>query len=206
MGSRSKARRSESSVFVLALGLLMGFVIGFVMLLSRMPVDSGVNALAPLTAERLSRSNTEFDYYSHLPEQSVSSARATIEQPAIKVAAATPVYSGSGGSIDNVAIPKRVEPALAVEPANGAAIPTAAVQSSYFLQAGNYRLPDQAERARAAVMMLGLDAFIVLRQDSQGSFGHRVRIGPFIDQDHLMDARDRLRQNGIPYQLIRVKS
>ena len=32
-------------MFVLALGLLIGFVIGFVLLLSRLPVDPGLSSL-----------------------------------------------------------------------------------------------------------------------------------------------------------------
>jgi cell division protein FtsN len=72
------------------------------------------------------------------------------------------------------------------------------------LQAGNFREPGDAERARAAVLLLGLEAFIVTRQDASGATGHRVRVGPFFDQNRLVEAKQRLRGANIRYDIIRV--
>ena len=84
-------------------------------------------------------------------------------------------------------------------------IPTSALgQESYYLQAGNFREPGEAERARAVVLLLGLDAFIVTRRGSDGTTGHRVRIGPFFDSARLAEAKQKLSDGNIDYELIRV--
>lgn len=211
MAVRSKTRSTDSRLFMLALGLLVGFVIGFVMLLSRLPVDSGSGSrFAGL--DKLSLSNLDFDYYAHLPEQKAARKILAAKMPAPEKES-LPVPP----QVTQQAQPAASTATNAVNPATAALKPTQqtqavqtqtspAGQAKYFLQAGNYRQAEQAERARAVVMMLGLDAFIVVRQDASGSFGHRVRVGPFFEQTRLLEARDRLRDDGIPYQMIRVKS
>ena len=77
-------------------------------------------------------------------------------------------------------------------------------QESFFLQAGNYRDAQDAETMRAQVLLLGLDAFIVTRQDPNGNVGHRVRVGPFVDQSRMIEATQRLRQGKVRYEIIRV--
>ena len=77
-------------------------------------------------------------------------------------------------------------------------------QESYYLQAGSFSRAEEAERARAVVLLLGLDAFVVTRTGSDGTTGHRVRIGPFVDAKRLGEARERLRGGGVSYDLIRV--
>ena len=42
------------------------------------------------------------------------------------------------------------------------------------------------------------------RRDSDGSTGHRVRIGPFFDPSRLTEAKKRLRGGNVPYDIIRV--
>ncbi|MFT4729140.1 MAG: cell division protein FtsN [Granulosicoccus sp.] len=187
-----------SRFFVLALGLLVGFVIGFVMLLSRLPMDSTLNdfVLGDIRPELLTGDNYQF--YSLLEDQTV--ARNEIVLPAVSprlpsIPPATRVVPGSVQSIS----PRN----LAAE--SYAEIPASSLgQESYYLQAGNYPRSSEAEQTRAALLLLGLDAFIVVRKDSDGSTGHRVRIGPFFDQDKVTNAKKRLQKGGINYKLIRV--
>jgi len=187
-------------LFVLALGLLVGFVIGFVMLLSRLPVDDSLSGISPTALYASTSTEEPFEFYSLLPGQKVERrppAAAVVEditQMAI-IPPATRVVPGSAQQLN--------ARNLAAE--NYAEIPASSLgQESYYLQAGNFRRPDEAERARAAVMILGLDAFIVVRQDSNGATGHRVRIGPFFDQIKVTNAKKRLRKGGINYKVIRV--
>lgn len=187
---------ANTRIFVLALGLLVGFVIGFVMLLSRLPVDT---ALVDVRAIETPVESESYEFYKVLPEDSPT-------DPAVTLAAA-------------VADPERIiPPATRIVPGNAqsitgrslategyAEIPASSLgQESYYLQAGNFREPRDAERARAAVLLLGLEAFIVSRQDPSGATGHRVRVGPFFDQNRLVDAKKRLRSANIRYDIIRV--
>lgn len=188
-------------LFVLALGLLVGFVIGFVMLLSRLPVDDSPGGMSSSVSYASVSNDERFEFYSLLPGQKVerkAPAAAVVVEDVTKLAVippATRVVPGSAQQLNSRN--------LSAE--NYAEIPASSLgQESYYLQAGNFRRPAEAERARAAVMILGLDAFIVVRQDSNGAAGHRVRIGPFFDQVKVTDAKKRLRKGGIDYKVIRV--
>lgn len=201
MASTPKTEAAPGNrLFVLALGLLVGFVIGFVMLLSRLPVDESLGRASSSTLFASTSAGDNFEFYSVLPGQKVER----------KPAAAVPVEDVTRLAVIPPAtrvVPGSAQPLnarnLAAE--NYAEIPASSLgQESYFLQAGNFRRPDEAERARAAVMILGLDAFIVVRQDNSGAVGHRVRIGPFFDQVKVTNAKKRLRKGGIDYKVIRV--
>ena len=199
MASTSNTEAAPGNrLFVLALGLLVGFVIGFVMLLSRLPVDDSLGASAVSTLYGSGSGDENFEFYSLLPGQKVERNPVVAVEDVTSLAVippATRVVPGSAQQLN----PRN----LAAE--NYAEIPASSLgQESYYLQAGNFRRPVEAEQARAAVMMLGLDAFIVVRQDSNGAAGHRVRIGPFYEKDEVTDAKRRLRKGGIDYKVIRV--
>lgn len=189
---------ANTRFFVLALGLLVGFVIGFVMLLARLPVDSALADFGNADTPGQTQPAEGFEFYTVLPEQRAADPvyTATIApEPVAIIPPATRVVPGSAQSFNGRA--------LAAE--SYAEIPASSLgQESYFLQAGNFRAPDEAERARAAVLVLGLDAFIVTRQDVSGAVGHRVRIGPFFDQGRLTEVKKRLRAARINYEIIRV--
>lgn len=201
MASTSKTQAAPGNrLFVLALGLLVGFVIGFVMLLSRLPVDDSLGGHSSSDPYASSTTDERFEFYSLLPGQKVDRKppAVVVVEDVTKLAVIPPATRVVPGSAQQLNTRN-----LAAE--NYAEIPASSLgQESYYLQAGNFRQPDEAERARAAVMILGLDAFIVVRQDSNGAAGHRVRIGPFFDQVKVTNAKKRLRKGGIDYKVIRV--
>ncbi len=188
----------NSRYFVLALGLLVGFVIGFVMLLSRLPVDSSLSDYHPTQVfGGEAQGNDNYEFYTVLADQADANLPVvqdvTRSQPVI-----TPATRVVPGNMQNT---QRRN--LAAE--TYAEIPASSIgQESYYLQAGSYRAASDAERMRAAVLMLGFEAFIVKRQDASGAVGHRVRIGPFFDQGRLTDAKKRLRRGNVAYDIIRV--
>lgn len=198
MNEVTTAEPANTRLFVLALGLLVGFVIGFIMLLSWLPVDSSLSGYR--VDERDTRSR-DYDFYTELPRTRSDASPViqvkdvTKERPVVQ-----PATRVVPGSVQIVSAPRPVSSGL-----EKVAQRTVA-QQSYYLQAGNFEEPDDAERARATVLMLGLDASIVVRNDSNGQAGHRVRIGPFFDPSRLTEAKLRLRSNNIPYEIIRVTS
>jgi len=210
----------NSRYFILALGLLVGFVIGFVMLLSRLPVDSSLSDYHP--TQVLSNDNQgkrNYDFYTVLPDQ--ADGNLPVQEVAPKPTL-TPAPQVTAVQPSTRQPPARVVPGRVVSgrvvPGNGqntqvpnsatenyAEIPASSIgQESYYLQAGSYNAAADAERMRAAVLMLGFEAFIVKRQDASGVIGHRVRIGPFFDQNRLTEAKKRLRRGKVPYDIIRV--
>jgi cell division septation protein DedD len=73
----------------------------------------------------------------------------------------------------------------------------------YFLQAGSYRDALEAERIRAQLGKLGIDA-TVQRVSVDADVWHRVRLGPIHDLALLNRLRAQLRQSDLDSLVIRV--
>jgi len=74
----------------------------------------------------------------------------------------------------------------------------------YFVQAGAYRSPEDAEAQRAKLAMLGINADVTEREQS-GRTVYRVRVGPF-NQKALADlTQEQLQVNGVEAALVRVQ-
>ena len=223
-----KPAASESRLFVLALGLLVGFVIAFVLLLSRLPIDGIISQQSDNSSRESEMAEISFDYYSVLQQQEaarkpeIEREAVTVEPPVVfieppaqivpqreispaPVVAERPRIQSQPVERAEPVAPAR-EPVLIREPVPIREIPASrAGQDSYYLEAGNYRDNEGAVQAQIILQSLGLDAFIVVRQNNSGEFGHRVRIGPISEQGRLDAARSTLRNNGIKPRIIRVK-
>lgn len=186
---------ANTRLFVLALGLIVGFVIGFIALLSNLPVDHALSDFQASEVDAPADNTGSYDFYTELPREQVAQTVPDVTNVPTTMRPATRVVPGNAQTLSSRN--------LAAE--GYAEIPASSLgQESYYLQAGNFIKPNEAERARAAVLLLGLEAFVVTREDSAGATGHRVRIGPFFDQNRLTDAKKRLRDGKIPYEIIRV--
>lgn len=75
---------------------------------------------------------------------------------------------------------------------------------SYFIQAGAYRTPEDAEQQRARLLLLGMQARVTEREQS-GRTVYRVRVGPFDKKDDAEKIKDRLDNNSIETALVRVQ-
>jgi len=180
---------------ILCLGLLVGFVVGFVLLLSNLPVDNGLTEFDAYESEPVAKKESKFDFYQLLPSRVQTPEPVRIPEPEVTIAQAP------------------IEPATRVVPANAQIVnPTyqevpanfAAPQQSWFLQAGKYLRHQDAQTMRAQVLLLGLEAFIVTREEAEGITAHRVRVGPYYDQHLLTEAKKRLQRGGINYEIVRV--
>lgn len=75
---------------------------------------------------------------------------------------------------------------------------------TYFIQAGAFRTPEDAEQQRARLMLLGVQAKVSEREQS-GRTVYRVRLGPFDKKEDADRAKDRLDNNSIETALVRVQ-
>ncbi len=87
--------------------------------------------------------------------------------------------------------------------ANAPRTPTA--PGTYYLQAGSFRLPEEADKMRANLAFLGLESSIQTVAINGADTWHRVRIGPFSDLAELNEARRRLKDNEIESIVLKVK-
>lgn len=74
---------------------------------------------------------------------------------------------------------------------------------TYVLQAGSFRSVDDAERARAKLAKLGINA-AVQRVSVDDDVWHRIRIGPIDNLDQLNRVRDQLRRADVEPLVTRV--
>ncbi|MDB5869952.1 MAG: Sporulation domain protein [Polaromonas sp.] len=75
---------------------------------------------------------------------------------------------------------------------------------NYFIQAGAYRTPEDAEQQRARLLLLGMQARVTEREQA-GRTVYRVRVGPFDKKDDAEKIKDRLDNNSIETALVRVQ-
>lgn len=75
---------------------------------------------------------------------------------------------------------------------------------NYFIQAGAFRTPEDAEQQRARLMLLGMQARVTEREQS-GRTVYRVRLGPFAKKEDADKAKERLDNNSIETALVRVQ-
>ena len=191
----------HTRLYLLALGLLVGFVAGFVMLLANLPVDT---SLSDYHATRVNSApsqsvvkNNNYEFYTVLADQvdrtPIEVVQIAEEKTIIKPATRVVSAAAQNLNTQNLAAQTYAE------------IPASSIgQESYYLQAGSFANAQDAEQRRAAVLLLGLEAFVVERQNADGVSGHRVRIGPFFDHTRLTEAKKRLRRGSVAYDIVRV--
>lgn len=75
---------------------------------------------------------------------------------------------------------------------------------TYVLQVGSFRKAADADRRKAELALLGIEARIQRVRVDGDAIWHRVRIGPITDTDELNAVRKRLAANDIDALMIRV--
>lgn len=134
-------------------------------------------------------SGTRFDFYTLLPEREVlvPNEREVNTAPApatARSAAAAPARTAN-------------------TPAPAPSTPAAA-EPVYLLQAGSFRAYAEAERRRAQILLLGLEARVET-VNANGDTWYRVHAGPFRSGDKLSQARALLSGEGIETLLLKQK-
>lgn len=169
-------------------GLAVGLLVAGAVHIYHVGSTPASDVSAPPVADALPRveepatdSGPRFEFYRLLPEMEVAIPDDEIE--ALPPPAATP--------------PRPAEPtAPAVAPA----------QARYLLQAGSFQTFNDADRLKAQLALIGIEANIQSVQLQGGDTWHRVRIGPLSDSSDIARLKERLESNGIDSILLRVSS
>lgn len=74
----------------------------------------------------------------------------------------------------------------------------------YFVQAGAFRTPEDAEAQRAKLSLMGVEAKVTEREQS-GRQVYRVRVGPFNSKDDADRQKEKLDAGGFETALVRVQ-
>lgn len=189
----------------MALGMMLGVVLGLAIavavaiFVTRAPlpfvnkvVRSGERVVEPRTPAEAPDPN----------RPPTARARASGDAPGAARPAneAAPAASSESGS---VAERSGAAPSAGVAPASEAG-EAAAERTLYALQAGAFRLADDADSLKAKLALIGLEAR-VLPAEVNGQRVYRVRIGPYAQLDDLNRARARLEENGIESVVVRQR-
>lgn len=193
-----------------AMGLIVGLLIGLALALAvalyvtKVPVPF-VNKVPQRTAEQDAaeqEKNRNWDPNAGLASKPTGRAPAPASAPATAVpapAAAPPVAVAPPASAAR-------DPAAILAAREGAPVkPTPAADPfNYFVQAGAFAKPEDAEQQRARLAMMGYEAKVTEREQS-GRTVYRVRIGPFPAKDAADGAKDKLAAAGVDSALVRVQ-
>ena len=74
---------------------------------------------------------------------------------------------------------------------------TTPVQEIYFLQAGSFSTEEDADKLKAKLALLGMEASVQIAIIPDKGTYHRVRLGPYKGAEAMNKARGVLKQNGV---------
>ena len=81
----------------------------------------------------------------------------------------------------------------------------AATKEIYFLQVAAFQNPSDADNLKARLALAGIETQIQTATLPDGKVWHRVRVGPFSNQDELNKSRAALMANKLEANLIKVR-
>ena len=143
----------------------------------------------------------------------------------------TPPSASASGEVSSSTPPEPAAPPIAIAPRGAASAPAKTAKPAvpsdplgdlakakteapssgagadpftYFIQAGAFRTPEDAEQQRARLLLLGMQAKVSEREQA-GRTVYRVRLGPFNKKDDADKAKERLDNNSIETALVRVQ-
>jgi cell division protein FtsN len=131
---------------------------------------------------------------------------AVVEVPGVAVPDPAPTPKAAASAPVKVAKPAPADPLgdLAKAKVEGLSSGPGADPFSYFIQAGAFRTPEDAEQQRAKLLLLGMQAKVTEREQA-GRTVYRVRLGPFDKKEDADKAKERLDNNSIETALVRVQ-
>jgi cell division protein FtsN len=83
--------------------------------------------------------------------------------------------------------------------------PPTSAKEVYFLQVAAFQAPADADNLKARLALAGIEAQIQTATLPDGRVWHRVRVGPFSNQDELNKSRAALKKNKLEANLIKVR-
>ena len=182
-GNRSAAPRKGDHTMMI--GILVGMVIGV--------------GIAAGMAWYLMKSPTPFLHKD--PPLDKPSAGSVLQSPS--TAAADPVLNGGKPRFEFYKVLTDKPDKTSVSPANPVDKPkpadrkTAVAYEPHLLQAGSFQNVDDAEKVKARLALLGVEANIQSANIPDKGVWYRVRLGPYKTADEENNARNFLKKNGV---------
>ena len=201
------ARKVTGGGFMLGMfvGLLIGLAValGIALFLNKTPIPF-MSRERPLAEEGKTAAGKP-PAIAGLPQGGPAEAKAPVPKPAAKTADKPrfdfyKILPGGEEPVSDRELRERLRAAAAAKSA-----PAAASQDVYFIQAGAFQNPADADNQKARLAILGFESNVEpTNLPDKGTF-YRVRMGPYTKIDELNKVRQALAQNGIDANLVKLK-
>lgn len=210
MSSASKPAggKNQKGGFVLGLivGLLVGLAValGVALYITKSPFPF-MNKVPQRTAEQdaaEAERNKNWDPNAALAGKGAARSASGVVNPPPAASAPAPVADAAAASAPAKATAKADTPAQASPAA--ASAPTAAEAYVYFVQAGAFTRPEEAETQKAKLAIQGFTAKTMEREQN-GRTVYRVRLGPMDTRDAAEDLQRKIEGAGFEANLVRVQ-
>ena len=191
-------------------GIIIGMVLGLAVALAvavyvtKVPIpfiNKGQNRSAEQDAAE-TRKNRDWDpnapLYGKNPAKPLAPPSAVASAPA----PAAPVATIPAPDVAAAARGKVADPLGQLAAARAAA--NSGDPFFYFVQAGAFRTPEDAEAQRAKLSLMGVEAKVTEREQA-GRQVFRVRVGPFDKKEEADRQKERLDSGGMETALVRVQ-
>lgn len=211
--SKSAGNKGQKGGFVLGLiiGLLVGLAValGVALYITKSPIPF-MNKVPQRTAEQDAQEaerNKNWDPNAPLAGKGAArSASGVVAAPAsAPVPSPAPVVTALPQAPTTTA-PARTAAKAEAQPASAAAPAAAAAAESYvyFVQAGAFTRPEEAETQKAKLAIQGFTAKVMEREQN-GRTVFRVRLGPMDTRDAAEDLQRKIEGAGFEANLVRVQ-
>lgn len=216
MRQSTPRRQRGGTLLGFLLGMLFGLAValGVAVYITKVPLPF-MNKTQPRPAGDAAEPKKDWDPNAGLPgrlppkpegtAEPAESAAPAVVSPAPATPAAPAVTAPAGKPADPLGeLARSRADAAPPAPAVSASPAASADPFQYFVQAGAYRTPEDAEQQRAKLSLMGLQPRVTER-DQAGRTVYRVRLGPFDKREEADKARDRLSGNGIEAVVVRMQ-
>jgi len=213
--SKPAGQRQQKGGFVLGLivGLLVGLAValGVALYITKAP-NPFMNKVPQRTAEQDAQEaerNRNWDPNAPLAGKAGRSASGVVNAPGAAVAppgTAASVAAASASAAATAALPP-AKPAKAEAAAASTPTPAAATGADayvYFVQAGAFTRPEDAETQKAKLAIQGFTAKVMEREQN-GRTVYRVRLGPSDTREAAEDLQRKIEGAGFEANLVRVQ-
>ncbi len=190
------ARSGGGFLFGIFVGVILGLAVslGIAFYLNRTPIPFLV-AKTPKTAEKDGQAAGKAPPIAGLPQSSAAAAGG--EKPKFDFYKILP---GSEEAVSDKELRERMRTAKS-QPSSQ----QDASRDVYFIQAGSFQNPADADNQKARLAILGFESSVEPANLPDKGTWYRVRMGPYTKVEDINKVRQALAQNGIDANLVKIK-
>src|SRR4051812_29150050 len=196
-GGHPRKRSSGGFLFGLFTGVALGLLValGIAFYLNKTPVPF-TTAKATKGGEK--EPGAKPPAIAGLPQNAATPA-ATPEKPKFDFYKILP---GQEEPVSDRELRERMRAAKAAPPGGGQ---QEASKDVYFIQAGSFQNPADADNQKARLAILGFESSVEPANLPDKGTWYRVRMGPYVKLEEINRVRQSLAQNGIEASLVKIK-